>query len=514
MQTVVKAKEMADMDRFTIKEHGIPGMVLMENAGRGTVDIALSMLNGPNKRIFVFCGPGNNGGDGYVIARYLLNAGHKVRIYILTKREKIKGDALSNLTILEHLEPDIEYIEKCPEIDSKPDLVVDAMLGTGVKDALRGVFADMATEINSWHVPVLSVDIPTGVDADTGKVDGPCVKATHTATMALKKRGLILFPGRNFAGQVNVIDIGMLFMVERVKSSRVFITEEQDIINTLPARSPDAHKNKCGTVGVLAGSLGLTGAATLTSEGVLRAGAGLCYLCAPKSINHIYEIKNTEVITWPFDDADTGYLHAIHFEEIFARLDNLDVLAMGPGLGQHGETGRLLTDLLKSLEKPVVMDADGLNLFSENIDPLVNYRGDMVLTPHPGELARLTGISSKDIVLNKIDVARKYAKEWNKVLVIKGGPTVIGTPDGTVYINSTGNAGMATGGSGDVLTGVIAGLIAQGLNVVHAAMAGVYVHGLAGDMAKDKVGLRGMIAGDMLSYIPQAIKALKKDEMI
>jgi NAD(P)H-hydrate epimerase len=500
---IVTASEMADMDRYTIETLGIPGVVLMENAGRGVYEVCRDLLGSGGKHVTVLCGPGNNGGDGFVIARHCLNNGCSVSTILLTSRDKIKGDARTHLDILEAMDHPVKSASAREDIDlSGTDLVVDAILGTGVKGALRGFFAEVAEVVNRWSGPVVSVDLPTGVDADTGAVEGPAVRATRTATMALKKRGLLFSPGREAAGEVTVVDIGMPHENVRDLQPDVVELTGETVADLLPRRTPDAYKNTCGTVAVIAGSEGLTGAAVLTSEAVLRAGAGLCYLCTPQSLNPVLESKLTEVITWPFDDAGTGFLHSGSLEEIYNHVSVQSAVAVGPGLGQHRKTGELLTELLQRLSIPMVLDADGLNLCAHQTDLIKAYGGALVLTPHPGELSRLTGLPSAEILKDRIGVVRRFAREWDVVLVLKGAPTVIGHPDGAVRINSTGNAGMATGGTGDVLTGVIVSLMAQGVSAPDAACAGVYVHGAAGDASRDRVGEAGMVASDLLKSLP------------
>ncbi len=511
MNPIVTAEKMAEMDRYTIEKLKIPGMVLMENAGRGIFWTAMGRLQPNHDRIWIFCGPGNNGGDGYVVARYLINAGKKVRVFVLTSREKISGDALANLKILENIGFKCEFISDCPEEREKPDLIIDAILGTGVKGALRGLFKTIVDFINRQGSSVLAIDIPTGVDADTGQVEGSAVQAEVTATMALKKQGLLFSPGREHAGIITVIDIGLPAFVFEKKKADVFELEKNDILSILPRRAPDTYKNACGTVAVIAGSRGFTGAATLTCQAVLRAGAGLAYLCTPSSLNSVFEGKLTEVITWPFDDAGVGYLHSC-FEELILRLETVDVIALGPGLGQHSKTGELIIELVSHMEAPMVVDADGLNILAGDSDLISSYNGPMVLTPHPGELSRLVDKSITEITKNRIQIVKETAQEWQKVLVLKGGPTVIGAPDGRVFINSTGNAGLATGGTGDVLTGTIAALMGQGLDSLSAALTGVYIHGMAGDIAARKHSQRGMIAGDLLASLPQALKLEENDD--
>jgi len=511
MKVVVTAQQMAAMDKYTIGQVGIPGVVLMENAGRGITQVALFMLGEPKQKLVqIFCGSGNNGGDGYVVARHLLNLGVRVETFILSQREKIKGDAHTNLIILENMGHAPTFIDHVPNRPlNLPNLIVDAILGTGVTSPLQGLYAQAVEYINSLSVPVLAVDIPTGINADTGAIEGPAIKAAKTATMALLKRGLLFSPGREHAGQVEMVDISMPPSVAVRQSPKVFLLEKEDVVPWLPKRPPAAHKNQCGTVALIAGSRGFTGAAALAAEATLRTGAGLAYLCIPASLNIIFETKSTEVITWPFDDADMGYLHSHSFGEILSRIQTQKVVALGPGLGQHGKTVELVHLLLQNLDKPLVLDADGLNACASNPELIKNYPAELVLTPHPGELSRLIGASAKEITADPIEVARGISQAWKKVLVLKGGPTVVALPDGRVFINSTGNAGMATGGSGDVLTGIIAGLLAQGLGAEQAALASVYIHGLAGDLACASLGEMGMIAGDILQRVPQAILSIQ-----
>lgn len=504
MNAVVTAQEMAELDAFTIQQVNIPGLVLMENAGRGIAEVAMEMLNDPaGKSVHIYCGAGNNGGDGYVVARHLLNHGANVRTYILTSPEKIKGDALTNLQALQSMGHQPLFIDSVPETEI-PDLVVDAMLGTGVKGELRGLYADVAEHINDLHIKILAVDIPTGVNADTGRIDGPAVNADRTATMALPKRGLLFSPGREHTRKLDIIDISMPPSVVEEHHPRVFHVDKNFIRFILPQRSPDAYKNKVGMVQVVAGSIGITGAAALTSEAVLRTGAGLCYLSTPKSLSPILESLCAEVIVQPLEDHGAGHFLPEHFNEIIDKTENRAALVVGPGLGGTDDVVKLVHLIMQNGTRPLVLDADGLNACAANLDLIKNYSSDLVITPHPGEMARLVGLSIKDVVAEPINIARQYAKEWRCTVILKGGPTVTALQDGRVYINSTGNAGMATAGSGDVLSGVIAGLIGQGLSVEHAAIAAVYLHGCAGDIAFRHLNI-GLIAGDIVQHIPSAI---------
>ena len=508
MKAVFTAAEMAGLDNYAINELNIPGVILMENAGRGIADVAMKMLtDAANRNIHIYCGSGNNGGDGYVVARHLLNHGAIVRVFVLAAKDKISGDAKINLDILYSLGCQPEFITAPPKA-ATPDLIVDAMLGTGVKGGLKGLYAAAANAINSLGCPVLAVDIPTGVNADTGQIAGSAVHATVTTTMAAHKRGLLFSPGREWVGDLEIVDISMPPFVIENRDSKVCLVDAGFVSRTLPRRSPDAYKNKAGTVQVIAGAVGFTGAAMLTGKSVLRSGAGLCYLSIPKSLNVIFESALAEVITQPVEDKGAGYLQKSQLEKVLADAKDKDIIAIGPGLGQAKETGDLVHELLRTLEKPLVLDADGLNHCAGKTELFSDYQGDLVLTPHPGEFSRLTNLPVNEIVNNRVDVVREYARKWNCIIILKGAPTTTAAPNGRVYINSTGNAGMATAGSGDVLTGIVAGLMAQGIGAEQAAVAAVYVHGLAGDMAADEFGQFGMMAGDILYKTPMALKTL------
>lgn len=507
MNAVVTAQEMAAMDRHAVAQLKIPSALLMENAGRGVADIALRMLAQPTgKIVHIYCGSGNNGGDGYVAARHLLNHGAIVSTYILATPDKITGEALMNLKILNYMghKP---HFGALPHAAEHPDLVIDAMLGTGVKGELRGLYAKAVEYINDQKAPVLAVDIPSGVNADTGEVVGPAIKATITATMALPKRGLLFSPGREYAGEIQIIDISMPASIIKDEHPLVYQTDKDFIRKLLPVRSPASYKNKVGMIQVIAGSRGYTGAAVLASRAVLRTGAGLCYLSIPQSLNVILESQSVEVITQPLDDQMAGHFLAGHFDAIEKCLQNKSAVVLGPGIGQAEETTELVFHLLSSINLPLILDADGLNACAGHASLLQQYRGELVITPHPGELARLTDRATVEIVTNRIDIARHYAKEWQCTLVLKGGPTVTALSDGRVYINSTGNAGMATAGAGDVLSGMIAALIGQGMNSESAAIAAVYLHGLAGDSAAAQNSI-GLIAGDIVSHIPKALQKM------
>jgi len=368
----------------------------------------------------------------------------------------------------------------------------------------------MTTLLNELGAPILAVDIPTGIDADTGAVTGPAIRARATAVMARLKRGLLFSPGREQAGEIHLIDISMPPDRAPKSGTPVRRLEAADIRARLPRRPADAHKNSLGSVGVIAGSLGYTGAACLTASAALRAGCGVCHLAAATSLLPLLVPKLTEVITWPFADEETGRLREAAYPAWKSALAAESVLAVGPGLGQHPETAALVHRLLREMKQPMVLDADGLNLCTDYLDLLQNYPGPLILTPHPGEFSRLTGLTTARILARPVETAAEWAVKLGHILVLKGGPSVIAAPDGAVFINSTGNPGMATAGAGDVLTGLIAGLLAQGLTPLDAALCGVWLHGAAGDLARDHRGEMGMIAGDLLDALPGALQGVQK----
>lgn len=514
MPLVVTAKEMAEMDRRAIEEIGIPGMVLMENAGRRVVSVIKKMIgNAKNKKVTIFSGKGNNGGDGYVVARYLYNMGAHVEVFLTGEYPDVRGDAAHNLHILSQMGLKVHPISKWEhdEVISGTQLIVDALLGTGVTGPLKGLISELVAVINSIDAPVVAIDLPTGLETDSGAVLGSCVKADVTVTMAHIKRGLLFSPGREHAGRVIVADIGIPKEVSRKSDVKCFQLKAHYLQNVLPKRPLDTFKNRCGQVFLLAGSVGLTGAAALSSEATLRIGAGMALLGIPKSLNPIVEEKLTEVMTLSLPETDDQSLSYEAKQQISEKFQWTDVLAIGPGLTTHLDSVKLVKWILDKFDKPMVLDADALNCLKGEANLIKSARGTLILTPHPGELSRIIGMSTKEILANPIEVVRATAQKLNVILILKGAPTIVGAPDGCVFINSTGNPGMATAGMGDVLTGVVAGLVAQRMSPLDGALAGVYIHGLAGDLAKSKVGQAGLMAGDVLRNLPFAMKYFEKN---
>lgn len=509
---LVTGEEMAEIDRRTIAA-GTSGAELMENAGRRVFDAIVEEWEGLEGLCpVVVCGRGNNGGDGFVIARLLHQAGVALRIFLTMSREMVKGDAAHHLRLLEEaggrVEPLLsdEDLGVLREALDEGDLVVDALLGTGLKGAPRPEAARIIECVMGADRPVVAVDLPSGLEAGTGLVHGACMRAVLTVTFGLPKIGHLFFPGRTYCGILRLVDIGFSAEVIRTSPVSTFLLDEEGMAALIPRRPDDAHKGTCGTVAVVAGSVGMTGAATLAADAALRAGAGRVTLGLPSSLNDIVEVKLTEVMTLPLAEVRKRRCLALRgLGEILELSENSDCLALGPGLGRYRETVELVRRLVMQVKRPLVLDADGLFALAGATDLLKEREGPIILTPHVGEFAHLTELATEEVAADSLGHAGRFAVEHGVVLVLKGGPTVVALPDGRCLVNPTGNAGMATAGAGDVLTGLIAGLLGQGMSPEKAACLGVYLHGRAGDLARDRIGEWGMSAGDIGHLLPRAI---------
>lgn len=527
---VVTAAEMRQIDQDTIENIGIPGIVLMETAG-SAIARAIERHYPAYQRIGILAGKGNNGGDGIVIARQLAHAGRDAHLFLVSPAESFTGEAQINLQIAKRLTASFGNLQAAPKgglrIEeilyekggwrvrmANCELLVDAIFGTGLRGIVRDPIATVINAINHRPTPILSVDLPSGLDADTGNPLGTCVQADRTVTIGLPKRGLLVYPGAELAGKLEVVDIGFPQQVIDSQNIKVNWTTAAQAAQWILPRPPASHKGSYGRVLVIAGSTGMTGAAALASEGALRAGAGLVTLVTPKHLNAILEGLLPEVMTLPLLETEEGSLAESATSTILEFAEKTkSVLAIGPGLSQNPETVALVHRLVREnreqgLGLRMVIDADGLNALAQASELISLLGGEAVLTPHPGEMARLTHTPVPTLEANRIRTAQQFATEYGVTLVFKGAPTVIGDAHGNVWINSTGNPGMATGGMGDILTGVIAGLMAQGVASESAATLGVYLHGLAGDRAAAALGMPGLIASDVLQAVPQAISSL------
>jgi hydroxyethylthiazole kinase-like uncharacterized protein yjeF len=517
---ILSAAEMREMDALTSSRYGIPGLTLMENAGSSVAEfIAQRWPNFARGRIVVLCGKGNNGGDGFVVARRLRELGAKPEVYLFAKPEEMQGDAATNCKRWREVSGSLQLVRNSgdlqgvkPSLDSA-DFIIDALLGTGTRGAVEGLFAEAIEAVNKRHGPVRSavvaVDIPSGLVADTGAAMDACINAAFTITFTAPKTGMILGAASDHTGQVVVRDIGSPpELIDEVGKSNLRWIDWREVSRFALPRRADGNKGNYGHALIAAGSVGKSGAAVLASWAALRVGAGLVTVATPEPVLPIVAAHTPEIMTEPLPTTDAGSISIRSFE--YERFDKLlkgkRALAIGPGLGTHDETQQFVRDVVGARTVPLILDADGLNAFAGRAHGLKNGSGPLALTPHPGEMARLLGCGIPDVQAQRVEVARKSAADWGATVILKGQQTVVAAPDGQVFVNSTGNPGMGTGGTGDVLTGMLAGLTAQfGVTSwVRVLAFGVYLHGLAGDIAYAETGEAPLMASDLIRAIPQA----------
>lgn len=506
MELVLSVEQMNRMDRLASEELGLPSICLMENAGRGCAEAILEEADKRGaRRVAILCGAGSNGGDGYVIARSLANQGLDAEIYSLAPAGKLKGDAAVMRKVVENMGLTVvDVLDEAAIPDFREvDLVVDALLGTGLKGAPTGLTAKVIAAVCDSAVPAVAIDVPSGVQGDSGKVEGAAIQAELTLTMAAAKRGLLLAPGRDFAGEIRVVDIGYApgDLLEGGEWGRA---DEHDLVGLLPGRVSSSHKGDYGKVLLLAGSPGMAGAALLASRAALRSGAGMARLAAPDGVVNQIAGAMPEVMTLALS-GDRKDL-----DRVLEALEWADALAIGPGLGREAGTKKMVRELLRRSSVPTVLDADGLAAFDGEPSALGDRQAPLCITPHGGEFLRLLGREGEFSQHAMLQRALELATEHDLTLVLKGAPTAILAPGGDVLLNGTGDHGMATAGVGDVLTGLLAGLAAQGLELEDAAILGVHLHGLAGDLAQARFGARGMTALEVLNFLPAAFRALEE----
>ncbi len=495
---IVGSAEMREIDRVAIEVFGIPSLTLMDRAGRAVAEAALE-LAAPKGRFVVVCGGGNNGGDGYVAARLLRGAGRDARVFALVPPERLSPDARAVRDQANRAGVPVDEAGELAELEAGVgDVVVDAILGTGLARAPEGAFAGAIVRIEAARVAgarVLAVDVPSGLSADTGRPLGACVRADRTVTLGFQKRGLFLYPGASFAGEVSVADIGIPSEAARRVPVGCELLSDVEVRLLVPPRAPDAHKGDAGRILVVAGSPGKTGAAHLALTGALRGGAGLVTLAARADVLPLALAGRPEAMSaaLPGD----GPLARADLQALLALAQGADAIAVGPGIPRGPETAELLRALLERARKPAVVDADALNAFAETPGALAALGIPLVLTPHPGEMARLCGTTVAEVQSDRIGVAAARARDWKATVVLKGARTVIADPDAPPALVPTGNAGLATGGTGDVLAGLCGALLAGGLSPPAAARVGAFVHGRAGDLAAKRFGERGLVASDL-----------------
>jgi NAD(P)H-hydrate epimerase len=512
---LVTAKEMQQMDQATIQEIGIPGRILMENAGAGAFRFMCRVFPDLlDSKVAVIAGRGNNGGDGFVIARHLFQKDIAVKVFLLSAVDKVQGDARANLDLLFALGipvievPDENSLRKQKAALRKYDLYVDAILGTGLKSDVRGHYRKVISFLNALDQPVFSVDIPSGLNADNGQICGNSIEATATATFAFPKIGHAVYPGAELTGALDIVEIGVPKKVVHQVQPRQFLLQKEMVASMLRKRDPNTHKGQTGHILVVAGAPGKTGAAAMAATTAMRVGAGLVTLGVPEGLHAVIEPQVTEVMTYALPQTTDGMLDELGLDAVLKLATDKRCLVMGPGIGTAEETKALMWGLILANKLPLVIDADGLNILSEQINTLKPRRYPLILTPHPGEMGRLCGLSAADIQKNRIDHARSLATQLGAHVVLKGARTVMAHPDGSVFINPSGNSGMASGGMGDVLTGAIAGYIAQGYDPKNAIHLGVYLHGAAADHLCQHKGPFGYLATEVMNQLPEQIRNL------
>lgn len=511
---VVTAAEMREMDRLTIEEYGVPSLQLMERAGESVAQAILERFGRSAKKgVLIVAGKGNNGGDGFVVARLLKRKRIPCEVALLARRGEVSPDAAQNLRaflklkgkITEVTPGSLDLLSACVGNNA---LLVDAILGTGIKSEVRGFLADAISLLNASGLPMVAVDIPSGLDTDRGVPRGATIQAEMTVALAFPKVGEVIYPGAAHSGEIVVGDIGIDPRAVAAVAPQTALLERQGVAWLAPRRAPDTHKGSYGHLLILAGSRGKTGAAILASRAAMRAGAGLVTLAAPRSLNEIFSAALVEVMTEPLRDDQAEHIEPLSDADWQRLLERKNAVLFGPGIGVSASTQSILRWLLRNLDVPWVIDADGLNTLVLEIDRLRRAKVAPVLTPHPGEMARLTGKSTREVNADRIGIARSFALEHRCHVVLKGARTVIATAAGNVAINPTGNPGMASAGMGDVLAGILTALLGQGLAPEDAMNLGVYLHGFVGDQAARTRGDVGLIASDVIDGLPAGIREL------
>lgn len=512
---LVTSKQIQEIDRIAVSGFKIPSLTLMENAGRKASEIIQQRLS-PGDSVLIAVGKGNNGGDGLVIARHLLEKGLKVQLVMTALPEHLSHDARSNWDRLEKLKPGVILIEDesnlagLDQAIKESSYIIDAIFGTGLNSEVRGRYRKLIDKINAGLRPVISIDIPSGLSADTGEPLGVAIKASLTITFGLPKIGQVLPPGPEYVKELLIADIGFPSeLIESYKTGLNIITPEL-FKGYFADRKTDAHKGDFGHVLVVAGSTGKMGAGWLTSMAALRSGAGLVTYCLPEAAFTRFDTQFAEVMVEPVLDKKKGYFVSDSIEDIKKACLGKNAVAFGPGIGTKKETVKASCLFAAKLNLPLVIDADGLNNLSESLSLIKKRRFPTVMTPHPGEMARLTGMNKNLLPTDRVSIARTFAKEYSAFLVLKGFRTIVAAPDGEIYLNTTGNPGMATAGMGDALTGMITAFLARKVPPLQAVLAAVYIHGLAGDLSAAKKGEIGIITSDLIDKIPEAIGLIRQ----
>lgn len=516
---ILTAEQMRTVDRMAIEEIGIPSMVLMENAALGVVEAIAEPLAATRRaevrRVAIFCGPGNNGGDGLAIARQLDGRGYSCAVFLVLRGAEPRGDAGLQLAILERL--GLEIVRLGPETDLAPaiaaaaaaDLIVDALFGTGLERPLEGHYAALVEALDALAVPRLAVDLPSGLDASRAAPIGPHLRADLTVTFAAPKIAHVFAPASAAVGELVIADLGFSSALVEAAPGDLHLLVAEELAAVLFARRAESHKGDHGHALIVAGSPGKSGAAILAARAAVRAGAGLVTAAVPAPLLEVVDGGSLESMTLGLAATAEGTLARAAVAQVLEAAEGKQAVALGPGLGPGSETAAAIRELVLALPLPLVLDADGLNAFSGRAGELRGRPAPTVLTPHPGEMARLLGTTSAEVQADRLGAARRGAELTGAVVVLKGSQSLIAEPGGALAVNPTGNPGMASGGTGDVLSGVLAGLLAQGYEPVIAARLGVFLHGLAGDLAAETTGFEALAASDLITSLGAAFARLR-----
>jgi len=502
---VSSVDEMRAMDRYAVEQLGISEVILMENAGQAAASVLAQEIGIRDRKIVIFCGAGNNGGDGFVVARKIHADGGSAKVYLLGDPAKFRGAATVNLDILAKLPVEVRPVESIKKI--RTDVlhchgIVDAIFGTGLDREVNGLYREAIALINASGKKVLSLDIPSGINGDTGQIMGLAVQADCTVTFGLPKIGAMLYPGYERCGKLYVCHISFPPSLY----DRADIKIQVNLPAALPPRDKNSHKGSMGEGLFIAGAAGYFGAPYFSAMSFLKAGGGYARLAAPRSMVSFIARKGSEIVFIPQEETASGSIALENKKSLIDIAEKMDMVVIGPGLSLDPETRQLVRELVQTIKAPVLIDGDGITAVSADLKVVRKRKAPTILTPHPGEMARMTGKSVTEIDRQKITVLQKTASYLGAWVVLKGAHSLIGYPDEQVFINLSGNSGMATAGSGDVLTGAIAAMFGLGLPLEEAVKKGVFIHGFAGDLAAAKKGEDGITARDILDYLPQAVK--------
>ena len=514
----VTGKQMRKIEDSAMENIGIPTLLLMENAAIRLAEHCFAYLNAQSTKqrtarikpkVIIIAGVGGNGGDGLALARHLFLNDVDVNIVVVGDISGIKGDSYVNLNIVRNMGLTIhsipsskEMTKDIPYMIESSELVVDALFGAGLNRQIGGIYKSIVDDINNYSSYVISVDVPSGICADTGQVLGSAVNADLTVTFGFPKIGIMLYPGATYAGEIDIADISLPHLSANNPETSIYTDKEVTAI--IPTRHPRSNKGSFGRVFAFVGSSGMPGAAVLSATAAYKTGAGYVYTCVIPSVAQVLQNNLKEAVTYIVPEYD-GYYCRESFDAIANELDNSDVIMMGPGIGHKPHVSEFVFRLIETAESCLVIDADGLNAVSEDVNILKRLKAPCIITPHPGEMSRLTGLSISNILNNTIQIASDFSREFGVVTLLKDARTVVADPSGQNYINISGSSALAKAGSGDILTGIIASFVSQGLDPFTAAKLGAYVHGKAGESAGKELSNHGVLASDLLDHIPKVL---------